>query len=162
MIRDLNQMTFQSFGSVLSDRAQADKNNELIVPLSVDASQVDVYRAASPTWLNCSGGKAVLSASTDGESFQDFYLDKRVCVSADVYFALYPFKGEASVTVTRGRVGQCHHCRTGAGDAPVGGGLERLCRGLSVGGQGGGALGGRLSLERQKYRIFDGTQGGYL
>ena len=35
MIRNLNQMTFQSFGSVLSDRAQADKNNELVVPLSV-------------------------------------------------------------------------------------------------------------------------------
>ena len=100
MIRNLNQMTFQSFGSVLSDRAQADKNNELAIPLTMENEQVDVYRAASPTWINCSGGKAVLSVSTDGEIYQDFYLDKRVCVAEGIYVVLYPFKGEASVTMT--------------------------------------------------------------
>ena len=103
MIRNLNQMTFQSFGSVLSDRAQADKNNELVIPLSVDAEQVDVYQAASPTWINCSGGKAVLSVSSDGETYQDFYLDKRACVSEGIYIVLYPFKGEANVTMTSGQ-----------------------------------------------------------
>ena len=106
MIRNLNQMTFKSFGTVLSDRAQADKDNETILPLSVDAPQMNVYRAEAPTWLNCSGGKAVLSASTDGETFQDFYLDKRACVSQGVYFVLYPFKGEASVTMTSSQAPQ--------------------------------------------------------
>ena len=106
MIRNLNQMTFKSFGTVLSDRAQADKENETVVPLSVDAENVDLYRAEAPTWLNCSGGKAVLSVSTDGENFQDFYLDKKACVSAEVYFALYPFKGEASVTMTSSEIPQ--------------------------------------------------------
>ena len=100
MIRNLNQMTFQSFGTVLSDRAQADKENETVIPLSVDTPKMNIYRAEAPTWLNCSGGKAVLSASTDGENFQDFYLDKRACVSAGIYFVLYPIKGEASVTLT--------------------------------------------------------------
>ena len=106
MIRNLNQMTFQSFGTVLSDRAQADKENETVIPLSVDAPKMDLYRAEAPTWINCSGGKAVLSASTDGENFQDFYLDKRACVSAGIYFVFYPFKGEASVTMTSSRVPQ--------------------------------------------------------
>lgn len=100
MIRNLNQMTFQSFGTVLTDRAQADKNNETIIPLTVDTPQVDLYQAESQTWVNCSGGKAVLSVSTDGENFQEFYLDKRVCVSPNVFFVLYPFKGEAAVTMT--------------------------------------------------------------
>ena len=100
MIRNLNQMTFQSFGTVLSDRAQADKENETVIPLSMDTPKMDIYRAEAPTWLNCSGGKAVLAASVDGENFQDFYLDKRACVSPGIYFVLYPFKGEAAVTMT--------------------------------------------------------------
>ncbi len=106
MIRNLNQMTFQSFGTVLSDRAQADKENETVISLSEDTPQMDIYRAETPTWLNCSGGKAVLAASTDGETFQDFYLDKKACVSEGIYFVLYPFKGEASVTVTSSKAPQ--------------------------------------------------------
>ena len=101
MIRNLNQMTFQSFGTVLTDRAQADKNNETILPLSADDTlQMDLYQADAQTWLNCSGGKAVLSVSTDAENFQEFYLDKRACVSPGVFFVVYPFKGEGTVTMT--------------------------------------------------------------
>ena len=102
MIRNLNQMSFQGFGSVLSDRAQNGKNNDksFSVNLNMDSESVTVYRAKTAAWLACGGGKAVLSVSLDGEVFQDFYLDKTVCVADGVYFALFPFKGDGSVIVT--------------------------------------------------------------
>lgn len=102
MIRNLNQMTFQGFGTVQSDRVQGVKNMDksFFVNLTMDSEKVTVYRAVGPTWVTCSEGKAVLSVSQDGEVFQDFYLDKTVCVSEKIWFAASPFKGDAAVTVS--------------------------------------------------------------
>ena len=102
MIRNLNQMTFQGFGTVQSDRVQGVKNMDksFFVNLTMDSEKVTVYRAVGPTWVTCSEGKAVLSVSQDGEVFQDFYLDKTVCVGEKVWFAASPFKGDAAVTVS--------------------------------------------------------------
>ncbi len=99
MIRNLNAVTFQSFGTVLSERPQPGKHADkepgmLIEPARQEA---DVYRAVAETRLSCTRGKAVLSVSLDGESFHHFYLDKTACVKADVYFCLHPFLGEAGV-----------------------------------------------------------------
>ena len=78
MIRNLNQLNFASFGTVAPERRE-----QSVSPLSrqrLEASQdnVPLYRAICDTWLYGTGGMTVLSVSADGESFQDFYLDKSV------------------------------------------------------------------------------------
>ena len=102
MIRNLNQVTFQGFGTVLSERAQNGKNAEKDAAsvLQLKRNEAVVYRAKAETWVNCGSGMSVLSTSHDGEAFQDFYLDKPVRVKQDVIFSLNPFQGDATVLVT--------------------------------------------------------------
>ena len=45
-------------------------------------------------------GMSVLSASTDGETYQRFYLDKPAVLRKGVYFLLEPFQGDATVMVS--------------------------------------------------------------
>ena len=101
MIRNLNPMTFQGFGSILPERAQStktiDKGTALELKQQVEAP---VYRAASDTWLSCGNGMSVLSVSKDGENYQYFYLDKTACVKSQIFFSLTPFKGDASVYIS--------------------------------------------------------------
>ena len=100
MIRNLNQVTFQGFGTIPPERAQnirgLDKGTEIVLT----GADAQVYRAASDTWISCGSGTSVLSVSREEEEFQHFYLDKRVCVATGVYFAVTPFKGDASVFVS--------------------------------------------------------------
>ena len=80
MIRNLNQMTFQGFGIVPPERNQSakyfDKNAAAVWKLS--AAQTEVYRANGDVWITSGSGMGVLSASSDGETYRDFYLDKPV------------------------------------------------------------------------------------
>ena len=86
MIRNLNQVTFQGFGTVLPERGKATrpagKGASLI--LNLEQTSATVYRARTDTWLSCASGTSVLCVSSDGESFLEFYLDKPVCVKKDV------------------------------------------------------------------------------
>ncbi len=97
MIRNLNQVTFQLFGAVLPERSrdikELDKNTAVTKKLPRD--NILVYRAKADTWVGCGSGMSVLSVSKDGERFQDFYLDKAVCIRPGIWFALSPFMGEA-------------------------------------------------------------------
>lgn len=99
MIRNLNQMTFQGFGTVPPERSQNakefDRNAAAVWKLS--QSETAIYRAKVETWLNCGSGMSVLSVSLDGESYQHYYLDKAVCVKPEVLFSVSPFLGEATV-----------------------------------------------------------------
>jgi len=99
MIRNLNQMTFQGFGTIPPERAQTAKNAEKGTLYTLSGNEAEVLRAASETWISCGSGTSVLSVSRDGVNFQHFYLDKRVCVANGVLFALTPFQGESSVYV---------------------------------------------------------------
>ena len=100
MIRNLNQMTFQGFGIIPPERAQSAKNLDKGKPYHLTGGEATVYRAMCETWISCGNGTSVLSVSRDGENYQHFYLDKRVCVSGDVLFTLSPFQGEASAYVS--------------------------------------------------------------
>ena len=99
MIQNLNQVSFQKFGSLLPDRNKgasvADDGRKLA--LDPQLKEFPLYRAAADTTLQLISGKSVLSVSYDGESFLHFYFDKPVCIKTNTYFCLFPFKGEAAV-----------------------------------------------------------------
>ena len=98
MIRNLNQVSFQGFGTILPERAHTakivDKSARQTIPLQ--AGDAPVYRAVSEAWLNCGTGMSVLSVSNDGEEYYHFYLDKPVCVKNGVIFSVTPFLGDAT------------------------------------------------------------------
>ena len=90
MIQNLNQMTFQKFGTVLPERNQSAKMEELGERKNVQLLCGDspVFFAEDAVWLTNSTGSSVLSVSENGEDYDHFYLDKLVCVRAGLYFSL--------------------------------------------------------------------------
>ena len=98
MIRNLNQVTFQGFGTVPPERSHStggfDKNAATTLPLSQENAVI--FRALSDTWAAGGSGSSVLSVSLDGENYQDYYLDKPVCIKPDVRFVITPFVGQAN------------------------------------------------------------------
>ena len=102
MIQNLNQVSFRGFGSVLPERTQARKNSQQAGSRLVHLVCGDgpVFYAESEVFLACGSGSSVLSVSCDGRNYQDYYLDKQVCVQSGVYFGLTAPWGEASVEMT--------------------------------------------------------------
>ena len=99
MIRNLNQVSFQGFGSVLPERARNKKTDQqqeskLIHLVCGDGP---VFFAEQEVSLDCCSGSCVLSVSHDGRNFQDYYLDKQICIHSGIYFALAAPWGESSV-----------------------------------------------------------------
>ena len=98
MLRNLNQVSFQGFGTILPERAHTakivDKGERKTLELQTGTASV--YRAVSETWLNCSTGMNVLSVSGGGERYFHFYLDKPVCVKSGVIFSVAPFRGDSA------------------------------------------------------------------
>ena len=98
MIRNLNQVSFQGFGTILPERAHTAKiigQGERRV-LELNQAQAAVYHAESEVWLNSGTGMTILSVSNDGENYFHFYLDKPVCVKSGVIFSLNPFQDVSS------------------------------------------------------------------
>ena len=42
---------------------------------------------------------AVLSLSSDGATYHDFYLDKSVKINGGIFFSVYPFQEHASIRI---------------------------------------------------------------
>ena len=99
MIRNLNQVGFQGFGSVLPERAQNRQNSQQAEGKLIHLVCGDgpVFCAQADVILGCGSGSSVLSVSRDGQNYQDYYLDKQVCVHSGIYFALTAPWGEATV-----------------------------------------------------------------
>ena len=101
MIGNLNPIAFKDFGTVLPERAHTgrkiEKDGKNLRKLT--QGETVIYRAKSEVWLDFGSGMTVLSVSKDGENFLQFYLDKPICIKSDIYFALYPFRGEAEAYV---------------------------------------------------------------
>jgi hypothetical protein len=72
MIQNLNQMSFQKFGTLLPDRNKGASVADDAKKLTLDPLQKEfpLYLAAADTTLQLTGGKSVLSVSNDGESFR--------------------------------------------------------------------------------------------
>ena len=102
MIRNLNQMTFQGFGTVPPERNQSAKyfDKSTAASWKLSATEAVVCRSHADVWVTSGSGMSVLSVSLDGECYQDFYLDKPACIRPEVYFSLSPFMGEATATVS--------------------------------------------------------------
>ena len=94
MIRNLNQLNFNGFGTVAPERKSQPDSTAGRKRLLASQDHAPIYRAESDTWLYGVTGMTVLSVSTDGEKFQDFYLDKTVCIRPGVYFCISPFRQE--------------------------------------------------------------------
>ena len=92
MICNLNPLHFSGFGTVASERSKSTLPNLPRKALTATADAAPVYRAVGNTWLFCTAEMTVLSVSKDGQQFQDFYLDKTVCLHPDVYFCICPFR----------------------------------------------------------------------
>ena len=92
MIRNLNQLNFNGFGTVAPERK--DQSGSTVERKRLESTQnnAPIYRAESDTWLYGVAGMTVLSVSIDGTAFQDFYLDKTVCIRQGVYFCISPFR----------------------------------------------------------------------
>jgi len=97
MIRNLNQLNFKGFGTVLPERAGAPTGIAERKTLTLTMQDAPIYRAVSEVWLYSSRtGMTVLSVSTDKENFQHYYLDKPVCIDPGIYFCLSPFRQSSS------------------------------------------------------------------
>ena len=98
MIRNLNQVSFQGFGTVPPERTQSAQLFEKSEAVSLTLSQENtiIYCAKADTWVTFDSGISVLSVSHDKENYQHFYLDKPVCIKQGVQFAISPFMGEAT------------------------------------------------------------------
>ena len=92
MIRNLNQLNFNGFGTVAPERQGQAAGEAARQRLESGADHAPLYRAESDTWLFGVGGMTVLSVSMDGSVFQDYYLDKTVCVRPGVFFSIAPFR----------------------------------------------------------------------
>ena len=97
MIRNLNQVTFQGFGTVPPERTQSARgfDRSAATPLPLSQTEATVCRAVSDTWVANGNGSSILSVSLDGETYQDYYLDKPVCIKPQVCFCISPFMGDA-------------------------------------------------------------------
>ena len=95
MIRHLDPESFCAFGTILPGGSLAGKPNRHSVFLP--EGTVSEYRTVAPIWLGAESGLTILSASSDGTEFQDFYLDKTVKIKAGIWIRLTCFGGKASV-----------------------------------------------------------------
>ena len=97
MICNLNPITFQGFGSIMSERPQCPKREDKSITLQLTQGKAPVYRAAADVWMTQGTGMSVLSVSRDGEQFRHFYLDKPLRIDAGVLFSLNPIQGNSTV-----------------------------------------------------------------
>ena len=109
MIRNLNQINFHDFGTVLSERPRGEKDlvsvdNSTVLDIELDASPV--YHLKEEAWVTPSKGKIVLSVSHDGNRFLHFGLDRPVCVNAGVFVCLSAVFGDGAVNYTTKKVAE--------------------------------------------------------
>ena len=83
MIGNLNQLSFQRYGSIRSERTHASEHpgrdvEKRVLDLGLD--NIPIYVSQGESWLRSHVGMTVLSVSADGENYQHFYLDKTVSI----------------------------------------------------------------------------------
>ena len=101
MIRHLNPMTCQEYGTILPERPDSTEpvgKGDYVRRLSLTQGDLPVYRTLSDTWLYSPNAMTVL-AIRKGEEYVHYYLDKPVSLRADVVFCLIPLGKETTAEV---------------------------------------------------------------
>ncbi len=102
MISNLNQLSFQAYGRIESERnrgrdlAQKAEHRQV---RELARGEVLVLTSTSEVWLCNHSNMTVLSVALDGETFQHFYLDKVVCIRPGVRFGIHPYQEHSSVEI---------------------------------------------------------------
>ena len=105
MISNLNQLSFQAYGTIESERvrgrelAQKPEGRQVLELLR---GECPVWVCQREVWLCNHSNMTVLSVALEGEDYQHFYLDKLVCVKPGVRFAVHPYQDRSSVELARG------------------------------------------------------------
>ena len=109
MISNLNQLSFQAYGTIGSERirgrdlAQAVEHRQI---QELVRGECPVLVCQSEIWLCNHSNMTVLSVAAEGEAFQHFYLDKVVCIKPGVRFAVHPYQARSSVEMAGSEVPQ--------------------------------------------------------
>ena len=104
MISNLNQLSFQAYGSIESERvrgrvlAQKAEGRQI---LELSRGECPVWVSSSEVWVCNHSDMTVLSVAGEGENFQHFYLDKVVCIKPGIRFAVHPYQSSSSVELAR-------------------------------------------------------------
>ena len=128
MISNLNQLSFQAYGTIESERIRgrdlAQKAEERQV-LELNRGECPVWVCDREVWLCNHSNMTVLSVALEGGEYQHFYLDKVVCIKPGTRFAVHPYQDSSSVELVR--TGELREVdRLNAGDE------FRLCRQIQV------------------------------
>jgi len=109
MIRNLNRLSFVSYGRVLGEKlsghgfpsgAQWEAERRSIV----GKTDVFYYCANADVYMDFESGMAVLLVTRDSEAAPEaFYLDKPVCIDQGVYFCVIPFDESCEVHICQRR-----------------------------------------------------------
>jgi AraC-like DNA-binding protein len=97
MIRHINPVTFQDYGTILPERPDSAKPlGNKCVRLTLGHGDLPVYLAVADTWLYSRSAMTVLAVRRDQEDFHHFYLDKPISLRKGIEFCLTPLAQETS------------------------------------------------------------------
>ena len=99
MIRQLNPISFQKFGTILRelpDSTQAPASDRSLRQLRLVQGPLAVYRTVCDTQLYSRSRMTVLAVRLDQEDYTHFYLDKPIVLQPGVCFCLVPLVKETS------------------------------------------------------------------
>ena len=105
MISNLNQLSFQPYGIIESERirgrdlTQKAENRQI---RDLVRGECPVYVCDSEVWLCNHADMTVLSVAAEGEPFRHFYLDKVICIKPGIRFAIHPYQKRSSVDMAFG------------------------------------------------------------
>lgn len=102
MIQQLNPITFQNFGTILSERPGSTSTiaPQNLQQLKLKQGTLPVYQADAETWLYSRSGMTVLAVRREDEDFYLFYLDKPLLLKANVQFCLIPLANTSTAEMS--------------------------------------------------------------
>ena len=118
MISNLNQLSFQAYGTIKSERIRSRnlaQKAEVCEILELHRGECPIWVSQSEVWLCNHSNMTVLSVAGEGEGFRHFYLDKVVCIKPGIRFAVHPYQESSAVEMARTEVPQ-EAGRLNAGD----------------------------------------------
>ena len=118
MISNLNQLSFQAYGTIESERVRGrdlTQRADQRQILELVRGECPVFVCDSEVWLCNHADMTVLSVAAEGESFRHFYLDKVICIKPGIRFAIHPYQERSSVDMACGETPR-EVARLNAGD----------------------------------------------